>query len=100
MLGKSAKGHGYYKIKNEYVAEPGIEEERYIGYYQPGGHFFEPTGIFLNISGPIHGYKTLREAQTACAAYIEVPIERSLHDGGTSQNRMGGNAAGDRRVGR
>ena len=63
----SAKGHGYYKIKNEYVAEPGIEEERYIGYYQPGGDFFDPTGIFLNISGLIHGYKTLREAQTACA---------------------------------
>jgi hypothetical protein len=67
VVGKSSKDHGYYKIIKEYVAEPGIEEERYIGYYQPGGHVFDPTGTFLNISGPIHGYKTLYEAQKACA---------------------------------
>jgi hypothetical protein len=36
-LGKSTKDHGYYKIQKVYVQEPGVEEDRYMVYYQPGG---------------------------------------------------------------
>jgi hypothetical protein len=65
-IGRSVKGHGYYRIKKQYVPEPGVEEERYLGWYQAGGHAFDPNGGFMPISGPIHGYKTLQEAQRAC----------------------------------
>jgi hypothetical protein len=56
-LGKSTKDHGYYKIQKEYVQEPGVEEDRYMVYYQPGGHFFETCHM--------HGFRTLEEAQFA-----------------------------------
>jgi hypothetical protein len=65
-IARSIKGHGYYRIKKQYVPEPGVEEERYLGWYQPGGHAFDPNDGFMPISGPIHGYKTLQEAQRAC----------------------------------
>lgn len=65
-IARSVKGHGYYRIKKQYVPEPGVEEERYLGWYQPGGHAFDPNGDFMPISGPIHGYKTLQQAQRAC----------------------------------
>ena len=65
-LALSTKGHGYYRIEKLYVPEPGIEEERYLGLYQLGGGIYEPNGEFTQISGPIHGYKTLQEAQRAC----------------------------------
>jgi hypothetical protein len=65
-IARSVKGHGYYRIKKQYVPKPGVEEERYLGWYQGGGHAFDPNGGFMPISGPIHGYKTLQEAQRAC----------------------------------
>jgi hypothetical protein len=43
-LGKSKKDHGYYKIQKVYVQEPGVEEDRYMVYYQPGDHFFKTDG--------------------------------------------------------
>lgn len=65
-IARSVKRHGYYRIEKQYVPEPGIEEQRYLGGYQPGGDYFDPNGSFTPISGPIHGYKTLPEAQRAC----------------------------------
>jgi hypothetical protein len=77
-IARSVKGHGYYRIKKQYVAEPGVEEERYLGWYQPGGHGFDPNGGFMPISGLIHGYKTLPDAQRACEQDDETT---SLHLG-------------------
>jgi hypothetical protein len=65
-VARSVKRHGYYRIKKQYVPEPGVEEERYLGWYQPGGDVYDPNGDFTHISGPIHGYNTLQEAQRAC----------------------------------
>lgn len=65
-IARSSKGHGYYRIAKQYVPEPGVEEERYLGWYQAGGHALDPNGSFTHISGPIHGYKTVQEAQRAC----------------------------------
>jgi hypothetical protein len=76
-IARSVKSHGYYRIKKQYVPEPGIEEERYLGWYQQGGDYFDPNGAFMPISGPIHGYKTLQEAQRACAEDDEI-VSRHL----------------------
>jgi len=63
-LGKSTKDHGYYRIRREYVQEPGVEEDRYMVYYQPGGHSFEADGTLIRTCH-MHGFKTLEEAQFA-----------------------------------
>ena len=64
-IGRSVKGHGYYRIKKQYVPEPGVEEERYLGWYQAGGHAFDPNSGFMPISGPIHGYQTAPGSTTS-----------------------------------
>jgi len=57
---RSVKGLWCYRIKQQYVPEPGVEEERYLVFYQPAG---DPNGKFIDILDP---YKTLEEAQRAC----------------------------------
>jgi hypothetical protein len=63
-LGKSTKDHGYYKIQKEYVQELGVEEDRYMVYYQRGSHSFEADGTLIHTCH-MHGFKTLEEAQFA-----------------------------------
>lgn len=62
--GKSIKPHGYYNIRKEYVEEPGVEEDRYRVYYQPGAHTFAADGNFI-LTCHMHGFKTLEEARFA-----------------------------------
>jgi len=76
-VARSVKGHGYYRIKRQYVPEPGVEEQRYVGSYQRGGDAYDPNGDFTPILGQIHGYKTLQDAQRACEEDDET-ISRSI----------------------